>query len=126
MLSKKDAMTIFKDISHFQNNTWSQNFFFASFFTNIQVKVIEVSCFTSWAIPKLETQFDWLVSDILYHAWSTLEIHHMLFNALRIIIWNRITKTPFKIDMIFNLCHFCYLLCCPRNGDFVKRIQMLI
>ena len=43
------------------------------------------------------TPFDWLVFDILFHAWSTFEFHHMLANAFRIINRNRITKTLLKM-----------------------------
>ena len=60
-IKKNHTVTILKRFSHFQNNTWSQIFFCAFFFTQVQAKLIEVSCFTSTAIPKHKTQFDWLV-----------------------------------------------------------------
>ena len=90
-------MTILKGFSLLQCITWSQIFFPVLFFTQVQVKLIKVSCFTSTAIPKRNTPFDWLVFDILFHASSTFEFHHMLVNALIIIICNRITKTLVKM-----------------------------
>ena len=83
---KKPYRTILKRFGHFQNNSWSQNFFCAFFFTQVQVKLIEVSCFTGTSIPNFKTPPDWLLFDILFFALSALEFHHMLVNAWRIII----------------------------------------
>ena len=94
---KKHTVTTLKGFSHFQNNTLSQIFFCYFFITQVQVKLIEVSCFTSTIVPILRTPFEWPFFDISFHAWSTFEIHHLLYNALKIIIWNRITKTLIKI-----------------------------
>lgn len=67
------------------------------FFTQVQVQLIEVSCFTCTTISKLLTPFDLLVFDLYFHSWSNFEFYHMLFNALAIIIWNRITKILVKL-----------------------------
>ena len=115
IIKKKHAVTICKGFSHFQKNNWSQ-IFFCSFFTQVQV-----NCFTSKMIPKLEIPFDWLVFNILFKAWLIFDFHYMFVNNLRIIIWNRITKT-----FITNLVTFVIFLRCPKNVDFAKYLQNLI
>ena len=85
-------------------------------------------CFTNTIIPKLETPFNWLVFDILFHAWSTLEFNHMLLNVLRIIIWNSINKT-LELCKLWERCklyQFWQIFCCPKNGGFIKYLPISI
>ena len=44
IIKKSHTVTILKGFSHFQSNTESQIFFCALFFTQVQAKLIEVSC----------------------------------------------------------------------------------
>ena len=98
-------------------------------FTKVQVKLIEVSCFTSTTIRKLWGSFDWIVFDMSFHAWSTFEFHLILVNGLRIIIWNKINKTLIKmVGEGLNLQPLLLLssssLRCLKNGNLVKCLKV--
>ena len=67
-------MTISNGFSHFKNNTWPPIFFCAFVFTQIPLKFIEVSCFFSTVIPKLEISFEFgLAFYILLDTWLTFD-----------------------------------------------------
>ena len=44
----------------------------------------------------------------MFHDWLTFELHHMLENALKIIIWNRITK-GFDFITFVTFVIFCFV-----------------
>ena len=82
IIKKKHTVTILKGFSHFQNNTWSQIFLCAFFFTQVQIKLIEVSCFISTVIPTIETPSDWL--DLTYYFMTD---HPLNFTICLSMFW---------------------------------------
>ena len=126
---KKTYSFYFDRIQSFSKQYLVPDFLLLFLFTQVQVKLIVASCFTSTRIPKCEAPFDCLVFDIFLHAWLAFEFHHMLMSALKSIIWNRITKTLVKMvdkgSCFVTFVTFA-IIRCAKNGDFLKYLQISI
>ena len=124
------TVVILNEFNHLQNKIWSLIFFWAFLFTQAQVRSTWFSCFFGTVIAKVEAHLICLLLCIfpcLIDLWILLytvqwfENRHLKQQSY----WNPGSNVWWGI-WICNLCHFCHLLCFPKNWGFGQCLQILI
>ena len=82
IVKENGAVRVFKVFCLDKNSTGSKVLFSAFFFTQVHVKLVQISCVTLTGVQKFKPPFYWFILHILPHTWSSLKFDYMFIKVL--------------------------------------------